>query len=544
MTYFSLLYKTAQKEYDIKELAKKQPFLKSAAGRERKYEIIGSKMVLASDQIEKNPARIPAYFIDLNLDQIIDKIVLEDNDPIYSETFYGLLPEKEDIRYRQEIFRDLESENISLCLTKFQSSISQVFRFIEYSAESNHSIQAGKYRLDAMDLYFDSILRFIENTACNAASPGLIKLNSLLSEYAAGDTFQTLREKCRKLKEKIENIHYSLTILSDRILIHFEKNENDFSKKMKNTFFPDSEAENEFLFFRQVTLSDLELRIADILNKREKTLFTECSDFTADNSDFIDPLIFKIHRELKFYLSCHAYIHTLKSRDFSFCYPDITDEAQIEIKGLYDMAMAYRSKTVSDLITNDFLLKEGFTGAWVTGANQGGKTTYVRSIGQIVYFMLIGLPVPAHFASLPLFHGILTHFSQEENARTDNGKLKEELLHIKDMLTFSAGRKNFYILNELFSSTTSMDAFDMSRLLISRLSGNRSIILCVTHVPQLAAACRNMASLATDTGINEKCRRTYRIIPKEAEPTAYAADIAGKYHLTVKQIKEELGNES
>ncbi len=541
MTYFSLLYETASKENRAKEKAKIQPYQFVAPEKERKFQWIGSKMVEVQEGLDKEKYKIPAYFKDLNLDQVIDKIVLEDNDSLLTETFYELLQDRNEILYRQDIFKDLERENVYPSILELQGCLSQVYRIREYAAEANHPIQYQKYMLDAMKLYYDGITGFIEKTAFILNSAGLTGLHSLFTAYATSQAFLELREKSRALNEKIEAIKYHITLLPDRILFHFGGNENDFSLNIKNTFLPDNNDSNEFTFFRQVTLTDLELKFADLLYKKEKVLFTEASDFIAAYSDFIDPITARIHRELKFYTSCHNYIAGLKSKSFSFCYPIILEDRKIELNGVYDIAMASRSKS-SDLITNHLTLDESHAGAWITGANQGGKTTYARSLGQAAYLTLLGMPVPGSYARLPMFNGIYTHFCAEENAGTDNGKLKEELLHIKEMLTYASGSNNLFILNELFSSTTTSDAFDMSRLLVSKLAKLNSIVICVTHVPSLAKYCKGLLSLGTETGNHESNRRTYRIIPKPPELTAYAADIAGKYRLTFHQIMEELNN--
>ena len=541
MTYFSLLYETASIENRAKEKAKMQPYQFVSPEKERKFEWIGSKMVERKDDLDKEIYKIPAYFKDLNLDQVINKIVLEDNDRLLTETFYELLQDRDEILYRQDIFRDLEHEKAYQSILNLQSCISQVYRIREHAANANHPLQYQKYMLDAMNLYYDGMIGFIEETAYIFKSAGLTRLHSLLTAYAASYTFLELREKSRVLKEKIEGIRYHLTLLPDRILFHFGGNENDFSRKVKDTFLPDKKDSNEFIFFRQVTLTDLELKFADLLYKKEKSLFTEASDFTAAYSDFIDPVTARIHRELKFYTSCHTYLTSLKSKHFFFCYPIILEERNIELKGVYDIAMASGSKD-SEIITNDLTLEESHNGAWITGANQGGKTTFARSLGQAAYFSLLGMPVPGSYARLPLFKGIFTHFCAEENAGTDNGKLKEELLHIKDMLTYTSGSNNLFILNELFSSTTTSDAFDMSFKLVSQLTELKSTVICVTHVPSLAASCKDMLSLGTEIDNHENNRRTYRIIPKPPELTAYAADIAGKCCLTFHQITEVLNN--
>lgn len=104
--------------------------------------------------------------------------------------------------------------------------------------------------------------------------------------------------------------------------------------------------------------------------------------------------------------------------------------------GLYDLALACAGhKVVSNEM--EFGWEERFY--VLTGPNQGGKTTYARSLGQLVYFAKMGLDVPAVSAGVYRFTDILTHFSVEESIETGRGKLKEELTRLAPMMAFQSG---------------------------------------------------------------------------------------------------------
>lgn len=543
MAYFSLLYESEQAEQSIKTKSRNQLFTSLHPEIEREYEFIGSKMVLSTKNTVKNDIKCPAFFKDLNMDQVIKKIIIDDSDTELMSIFYDFLLDYDTIIYRHDIFKDLDNIDIYNSIQNYQSSIYTVYRLIQHEKEANHPLQKNKYILDALVLYQTSILTIISRLSCFTLSDGMRKLVATLTEYSTSHSFLELRKKSLSLLERIESIYYTLTVSPDKILVNFNKKEFDFNEYIKSLFKSNQNTGTDISFFRQLYLSDLELRIAGIIYKKEKELFLECEQFINSINQLISPLTTKIHNELKFYVACHDFFTAMKVKNYIFTYPVILDEKKIQIKGLYDISLALKSCNSSEVITNDFELTSEESGAWITGANQGGKTTFARSIAQIIYMAQLGLPVPASNVNFPLFNGILTHFPSEENVKTRNGKLKEELLHIKEILNYIRTGNCFLILNEPFSSTTTADAYDMCNLLIDTLLRNNSTVICVTHIPKLAHNRHGMISLGTDIVNNADHSRTYRIIPKEAASTSYAYDIANKYQLTYQQIKERIGNE-
>jgi DNA mismatch repair ATPase MutS len=63
----------------------------------------------------------------------------------------------------------------------------------------------------------------------------------------------------------------------------------------------------------------------------------------------------------------------------------------------------------------------------IIGANPGGKSTFLRSIGVAQLMMQCGMLVPAKSFSANVCDGLYTHFKREEDAAMESGKLDEEL---------------------------------------------------------------------------------------------------------------------
>jgi DNA mismatch repair ATPase MutS len=125
----------------------------------------------------------------------------------------------------------------------------------------------------------------------------------------------------------------------------------------------------------------------------------------------------------------------------------------------------------------------------ISGPNNGGKTTFARTFGQLHYLAGLGLPVPGRETRLFLPDRIFTHFERKESIATLRGKFEDELVRINAILQ-DATTDSVLIMNESFGSTTLRDAVVVGTEVMTQIIALDALGVFVTFVDELASLVR------------------------------------------------------
>jgi len=221
----------------------------------------------------------------------------------------------------------------------------------------------------------------------------------------------------------------------------------------------------------------------------------------------------------------------IEANGYRFSIPRFTEDGSVHVKGFYNLLLAKKKVAVA----NDIRTSGDKRVFIITGVNGGGKTTFAISFGQLAFLSSIGVPVPAEEAELPAFSKIATVFPTGEGTLEGLSRLEEDVARVRKVLG-SADSKTLVIVNELFSTTTSEEGFELARRFIGKIKDKGSYLLYVTFITRLAAL-EGVIPLST---VVEDDRITYRIVEGAPDSRSMAVRIASRYHLLYEDIRGAL----
>jgi DNA mismatch repair ATPase MutS len=179
-------------------------------------------------------------------------------------------------------------------------------------------------------------------------------------------------------------------------------------------------------------------------------------------------------------------------KKYSLVFPSIEESTQpfINAKGLYHLLL--QTPVAYDIGLNK---TENFI--FLTGANMGGKSTYIKAIGLSVYLAHIGMGVPAKSMHLSLFDGLLSNIQVEDNIFKGQSYFYNEVQRIKKTLEKISDGKNWLILiDELFKGTNIQDAMKCSTAVIEGLiKMKHSLFVLSTHLYEIGDALKQYQNI-------------------------------------------------
>jgi DNA mismatch repair ATPase MutS len=253
----------------------------------------------------------------------------------------------------------------------------------------------------------------------------------------------------------------------------------------------------------------------------------------AQSADHILGFFTMLRTELAFYIGSVNLHHELTRRGLAVCFPVARerDEARLAIEGLYDASLALRTEHAP--IGND-VHGGGKDLIVITGANQGGKSTFLRGVGLAQIMMQCGMFVAATSFSANVCDAIFTHYKREEDASMKSGKLDEELKRMSEIVDHIR-EHSLLLCNESFAATNEREGSEIARQIIVALLEKRVKIVFVTHLYALAHGLheersQGMTFLRAERRLDGE--RTFKLTEAEPLETSYGEDLYRRIFLS------------
>ena len=494
---------------------------------------------------QKETLEAPDFFVDLNLDQIVDAITIGRKEYNLKPFFYDSLNDLDAIKYRQEIMQDLENETLLERIKSFAQKMITMRRYLKLTDSLDYKYHKEGWLLGAVEIYCEAVNALKDDLiVADIKSRGLLGFREYITNYIVSNAFASLQAETKKVKAALETVKYCVLIKGSSVTVRKYESEIDYSAEVEETFEKFKQGEVKDYRVNMATgagMNHIEAQVLDFVAKLYPDIFLGLDNYCAKNGDFVDETTSVFDREIQFYVAYLEYIAKFKRVGLSFCYPRISSKSKevYDYKG-FDLALASKLITEnSPIVCNDFSLKDSERIFVVSGPNQGGKTTFARTFGQLHYLASMGCPVPGREAQLFLFDRLFTHFEKEENIKNLRGKLQDDLVRIHSMLSQST-TNSILIMNEIFTSTTLKDGIFLSKKVIEKIMRLDSLCVFVTFMDELASLSDQTVSMVSTIVPENPALRTYKILRRPADGLSYAISISEKYRLTYDYLKERI----
>ncbi|WHE06290.1 DNA mismatch repair protein MutS [Thermoanaerobacterium thermosaccharolyticum] len=466
---------------------------------------------------------------DLGLKAVFDAMAQGD-EFLYDVAYKVILTSLNDIDeilYRQDILRDC-LKNPSVVRTIYGIAVETLENekknfwsiFSSYPSSILHS------SIELMYMYVDMLIKLrkiAEENIDNFESEGFRSLFSMIQKELNDEYIETVKAHLKELKFENGVLISAELGKGNKGINYILRKPNETKQSLLGKLF--SKKTTAFTFY----IPDRDESGMKALSELKDRGINLAANALAQSADHINGFFKMLRTELAFYIGCINLYEQLMKIGETICFPVplSADERKHSFFGLYDISLSLtmKKKVVSNDLDGDE--KDLFV---ITGANQGGKTTFLRSIGLAQLMMQCGMFVAAEKFSSNICIGLFTHFKREEDEEMNSGKLDEELSRMSDIVD-NIKQNSMILFNESFAATNEREGSEISRQIINALLEVKVKIFFVTHLYELS---RSLYDKKLDNAIFLRAERkpngerSFKLVEGEPLKTSYGEDLYNK----------------
>ncbi len=455
-------------------------------------------------------------FDDMKLNSMIKEDVIEIMRSVCNST---------DILARQEMFKEIFLNSaLRGHLYKLKENMDRILQL----ATRYGAIRCENEKYLVFLVLTDAVMNFYYKAAEYESTPALYKrFRDFFKKQTEESNYDLIRTELDKnlisaeplLYMTYKNINETLRISSERPVTYMSQ----LIKCSKDLNIENVQPQNMAPHLINPVLINSAARLYPEIFKAAKTFYEKFHDFYNGKL-----LIYK--SSLDFYLEIYEFTEKIKKHGISFCYPVISADKKINIFSAYDVTLLTKGET--EIIPNDAYFDKSDPFFYLTGANGGGKTTYLRTVGITCLLFLNGCPAPCVNAEIYPLSSVYTHFPRDERFN-GAGRNADEIIRVDEILSNIDGN-SLVLLNETFSTTSEENSVMLTENLANKLYDNGEFGVYVTHVHAIENTKISYLNVLIDR--DDSNRRTFKVAKQQSVYSSFAYDILKKYALT----KEDL----
>jgi len=484
------------------------------------------------------PANEPSLTKDLELNTMF-KAMANDGKFVFEVAKKAVLSSLDDVNailYRQQILRDCLNNSAAireLYALAVEAIDKEKKMFFSIFTRHPSGILYDSRKLSKMFVEMLKRLRAVaDEHAGHFASEGFTTLFSMLREELDDEYFAALEGHLTVLK-------FSNGVLISAELGKGNKGINYVLRKtqQRKRGWIRRLIERKKLASYTFSIPDRDTSGARALSELQDRGLNLAANVLAQSANHILNFFIQLRTELAFYVGClNLHEHLIRKEEpVSFPAPMDSGERVHSFKGLYDicLALSMRHRTMGNDASAD-----GKNLVLITGANQGGKSTFLRSIGLAQLMMQCGMFVPANSFSANICGSLFTHYRRKEDAGMRSGKLDEELGRMSEIVD-NLSANSLVLLNESFAATNEREGSEIARQIVGALVERRVKVFFVTHLYEYAHGVydKHPADAVFLRAERESDgSRTFRIVEGKPLQTTFGEDLYRKIFGTKESI--------
>jgi len=394
-----------------------------------------------------------AFVDDLGIETFLDSVPFysQDTRQLAMEILVDLGSNKDTVGYRQEVFNDLISDanlrtNVQKCIMDLSEIQDKVSIYKGGPSPTRKPTMTKGFNL--LRKYRDSINNLPDISSANSIA--LKDVNLYFRSIRESDEFSNLCE----LVERFEN----LDGVDFRVFLDGDGSPNKMSAMELAEKKPDSRKvptllqrllgigkRGEGQSLKDYSgLNKLGEIIQEYIDKQFIPAINKYTDQIKEATRLLEPL--------DFYAGFADYFLNLKRRGFDICRPTLLpmEERRMTVRNARNPLLVeaksngsgclpaitrplFTASILTKIVPNDIVNNADENMFIITGPNNGGKTTYVKTIGLIQLLSQKGLFVPAKSADVSFVDGMYTHFISPDDITKGEGRYRNELRRIKEI---------------------------------------------------------------------------------------------------------------